>query len=360
VPGFTHNDWQQALQALPDDETRAWYQVRMGHGATGYTTADGVIIFNQGSGENGKTAVTTDGLVPALGDYASTVSTKLITSSEEHSTERAALRGQRLLIGEELTEDRELNITAIKQIADVGEITARFVHRDNFTFKTSHSIAVNTNYRARVRETDHGTWRRLKMVAFPFTFKKSHEQLEGPNDRRGDSGLKARIRANATGQHNAIVTWVVEGARRFFELGDFPAPPAAVESATRAWRREADRVQDFFDTRLMPDKSRCVWTIELMSAFNQHLEANGHRPWSKETFHPQFQAHSETARHGVVLSRPKTKPAFSQFSWSTPAAMDGERFNELPVRPEVYVGVRFRTDADDEEGAKQAPKLDGR
>lgn len=99
--------------ALPEP-TRAWFQMRVGQGITGHTTPDGVIVILQGGGENGKSAITTNGIVPALGDYAAPVSPKLIASAkDEHSTERADLRGQRFLIAEELTDDRALNVTAI-------------------------------------------------------------------------------------------------------------------------------------------------------------------------------------------------------------------------------------------------------
>lgn len=275
-PGFTHPDWQQALTALPDDETRHWYQERMGQAATGYITPDGVIVFNQGTGENGKTVITTGGVMPALGDYAAPISTKLITSTDEHSTERAQLRGQRLIIGEELTEGRALNVTAIKQIADVPEISARYVYRDNITFKTSHSPFINTNYRPRVIETDHGTWRRLLLVPFPFTFRKPHEALDAPNHRHGDPGLKLRIQNGSTGQHDAIVTWVVEGARRFFERGSFPAPPASVVAATHAWRGETDHIQAMWDERLVAAAEWCVLKEELLLVFNAGLESAGH------------------------------------------------------------------------------------
>jgi putative DNA primase/helicase len=124
-PGFTHPDWEKALQALPEAE-RSWFQSRIGQGITGHPTPDGVMPVLQGGGENGKSAVTTDGVVPALGDYASMASPKLFQASKgsEHSTERAELRGKRLLIAEELTEGRSLDITALKQIQDVGMITA--------------------------------------------------------------------------------------------------------------------------------------------------------------------------------------------------------------------------------------------
>ena len=69
-PGFTHPDWEKALQALPEPE-RKWFQVRIGQGITGHTTQDGIMPILQGAGENGKSALTTDGPVFACGDYAS-------------------------------------------------------------------------------------------------------------------------------------------------------------------------------------------------------------------------------------------------------------------------------------------------
>jgi hypothetical protein len=64
------------------------------------------------------------------------VGPKLIASAPKtsNSTERAIFAVSVFLIAEELTEDRALNVTAIKQITDVGRIRARYVFRDNFTF----------------------------------------------------------------------------------------------------------------------------------------------------------------------------------------------------------------------------------
>jgi hypothetical protein len=67
----------------------------------------------------------------------------------------------------------------------------------------------------------------------------------------GDPTLKARIKQGAGGQHDAIVTWAVEGAKRWY------ADPARsltmttkVEADTRAWRSEADRIMGFWSERL--------------------------------------------------------------------------------------------------------------
>ena len=41
-PGFTHPDWNKALEALPEPE-REWLQVRIGQGITGHPNPDGIM-----------------------------------------------------------------------------------------------------------------------------------------------------------------------------------------------------------------------------------------------------------------------------------------------------------------------------
>lgn len=338
-PEYTHPDWTMALEALPEPE-RAWLQTRIGQAITGHTTPDGVMPVLQGSGENGKSLVTTDGLVPALGDYASMASPKLFQASKgsEHSTERAELRGKRLLIAEELTEGRSIDVTALKQIQDVGIITARYIRQDNISFQTSHSLLTTTNYVPVVSETDHGTWRRLALLRFPFTFRKPGEPLESGTDRPGDPTLKDRIKRDADGQHDAIVTWAVKGAIRWNVDPDTSlAPTPTVEADTRAWRADADRILGFWDERLVADRDACILTSELLEEFNNWLRANGHNPWSKELFGPRFVQHAETVRHGVAETRPRQPKGLSRRGFG----MTGP-----PAKTRVYQGVRFQTDSD--------------
>jgi putative DNA primase/helicase len=353
-PGYTHPDWETALQALPRDSA-LWYQNRVGQGITGHTTPDGVLPILQGSGENGKSLLTTDGVLPALGDYADVASSKLITAtkSTEHSTEIADLRGKRFLIAEEMTEARALDVTAIKRIQDVGMIRARHVYKDNMTFPASHSLFATTNYVPRVDETDHGTWRRLALLKFPYTFRKPGEPYTAPNDRRGDPGLKARIRKGATGQHDAIVTWAIEGAMRVAK-GDAAAlaPPATVVADTRAWRAVADRILGYWSERLIPDPNACVLTSELLDDFNDWITQNGHQRWSKETFTPKFAGHSETTQHGVEARRQRNPQGLIRRpqppSWIGPSTSSGEP-HALQAQVSVWLGVRYRTPADQHE-----------
>lgn len=335
-PGFTHQDWVQALAGVPDD-VQPWFQRRVGQAITGHPTPDGLIVIAQGTGENGKTLVLSDGLLRAFGDYAAPASPKLL-AKDTHSTERADLRGQRLLVAEELTEDRALNVTAIKQIADVPVIKARHICRDNMTFDATHSLIITTNYVPVVAETDHGTWRRLVRLVFPFTFRKPGDRHDGAFDRLGDPGLKSRLRRGTSGQHDAAVTWAVAGAVAWFAEG-FLQLPARIVADTRAWRRQADRILGFWDELLIADDESCIPATALLTAFNDWLVAAGHREWPKELFHQRFRAHSETARHHVEERRPKALKWRISLPTSQASPVTAQR-------PDVYVGVRFRSNAD--------------
>ena len=294
LPGYEHADWEQALTAL-DAPERAWYQARVGQAVTGYPPSDGIMPVLQGPGSNGKTLLTTDGPVIAFGDYARVASPKLILSQQpgrsEHSTEMADLRGQRLLIGEELTEGRSIDVATLKRIQDVGMITARYVHKDNMTFAPSHTLLVTTNYIPVIAETDHGTWRRLALLRFRRTFRQPGEALSGKQDQYGDPELKHRIRRGDDGQHDAIVTWAVDGAIGWYARGMTDAPPTpGVRDATQAWRATADYILSFWQEVLIEDHGTpgghtpCISASHLLEVFNERQARNGHNAWSKELF----------------------------------------------------------------------------
>lgn len=353
-PGFRHPDWDKALEAL-DAPERAWFRQRVGQGITGHPPGDGIMVVLQGSGENGKTACTTDGPARALGDYASMASHKLISAATgnrgEHSTEIADLRGKRLLIGEELAEGRSIDVTALKRIQDVGQITARYVHRDNITFDASHTLLVTTNYEPVISETDHGTWRRLALLRFPYTFRRSAEQCTRPADRLADPGLKQRIKADVTRQHDAIVTWAVEGAIDWYKRDFADAPPTErVQRDTREWRSQSDLILGFWTEKLEPDHGACIQSDEMREQFIAWQTGNGHRPWSKETFGQRFAMHEETTRHGVESRRVKNPRGLVRW----PILAGAERVFQAGSQLTVWLGVRPKDQAKRGSGAEVA------
>lgn len=357
-PGFVHPDWTKALEAIPDPEVRRWLQARFGQAITGHAAPDDILPILQGGGENGKSTIVGYGLLPAFGDYASAASPKLLqaTKGSEHSTELADLRGRRLVLAEEMAEGQALNMTALKRILGTSRIKARYIRQDNIEFDATFSLFLTTNPRPIVTETDHGTWRRLALVPFPVTFVKRAADIASPMDRIGDPGLRERIKANESGQHDAVVTWAVEGARRWYAEGSKAvAVPDAVREATEKWRAEADRIFAAWREWLVRDPSTAIVKEELHRAFNVWLQANNHLPWSAETFHARFTQHTETKRARVTEAQ--RRKSTLKLSRAPRYLRDWHRLEDnIPDRPRVYLGVRFREEADDiTEGPKTGP-----
>ena len=346
----THPDWVAALDALPVD-VRDYMQVRFGQGVTGHMTPDDILPTLRGGGNNGKTTIIA-GLQRTLGEHAVTVPERvLLANPGDHPTEMMTLRGARLAVLEETPEARRLNVKRLKDVLGTTTMTARYCGKDTVEWVPTHSLFVSTNYQPRVEETDHGTWRRLAMVEFPITYRKAHEECTGPNDRREDPGLRDRVLQGVDGQHEAVLAWLVAGARRWYANGQvMPSPPATVVDRTREWRRESDLILRWYDDTLVADCRYYVAGTELYNTFVGWLTTNGNLKWTLQTFAERFGQHDEIVGHRISHVRiwsPSTDLVASRPVWVSGA---------LPERFRAWVGVRFRTLNDDQAEADDQRK----
>jgi putative DNA primase/helicase len=371
-PGYTHPDWTTALQALPTD-TEPWFQTLTGQAITGHPSPNDIAVLLRGAGENGKTVIVGYGIIRAAGSYATVAGPGLLAKVRDGaaSPDRMMLRGARFVLIEEMTEGRALDVTALKQITGVGRITTRQLYQKDVTFDETHTLFVTSNYLPVVNETDHGVWRRLLRVEFPYRFRADDEPLESALDRPGDEGLKPRMKEGADGQYDAVITWLVEGAKRWHANRAALRPPKRVRDDTFAWRANADRILGFWHDWLIAQHSNttthAVRKDDLYDAFNQWLSTNGHERWSKELFHTRFREHSVTQESNVEERRPRADSLDKMTVSDPPKELlrhDGTFLDPRPhvKRPRIYVGLRFRTEDDayiedaPEEGGPTGPK----
>lgn len=302
VKDARHPDWDQALEALPED-VRDWYQIRIGQAITGHMTSDDLVIINQGGGANGKSTVA-DALAACAGKrngYYVLVSDRALLgdASGNHPTEIMDLMGARYAVLEETPEARRLDTNRVKKLAGTPEITGRRIRQDPVVFAATHSLFINTNYKPLVDETDHGTWRRLALLRWPYTFRKPGERLQGPQDRHGDPTLRERIKSDPQALEAALA-WAAEGARRWYDMSRImPQMPERVEADTLEWRKSSDPVLSFLDERITYDLEACIAGAELRSVFNDWLKAKGAQAWGDKTFLARFEGHDAITTHSV-------------------------------------------------------------
>ena len=288
-PDFTHPQWTAALRAVPED-MHEWFRDRMGQALTGYMTPDHMMIIAHGGGSNGKSTVM-EIARRTLDGYGVLVSDRVLMSSPDaHPTELMDFKGARYALMEETPEARHLNVQRLKQTVGTPKIKARRMRMDPVEFIAQHSLFINTNYRPTVTETDHGTWRRLSLMPWPYTFRKPGQALSGPYDRPGDAALAyaagdARVRA-------AALAWMVAGAQAWYARGRMMLPtPERVEKETRDWRAETDLILGFSDDCLRFESGAFTQTQDMLKAFNDWSGERGHRPWNDRTFASRFGAH---------------------------------------------------------------------
>lgn len=283
--------WDEVLEAIPVD-AREWLQVRFGQALSGYT--EDSLVLAVGGGQNGKSAFM-KAIMRAFGEYGDMVSHRILLTgnSAQHPTELMDLRGLRLAVLEETPEEGNLDTHQLKTIIGTPKITARKMRQDSITFRTTHSLFINTNHYPLVSTTDHGTWRRLRAVLFPFRFVDG--ALERPEDRQGDPSIKTRIDTDPT-LPMAALAWVVKGALRWYDdRNALHREPVVVREASDAWRADSDVAFQFAQEHLAAQPNALVPVQYVADKFNAYLEAQGKRKWSNQTIKARLPASVQAA-----------------------------------------------------------------
>lgn len=342
-PTALHGDWQSALEAIPEG-VRDWLQTRFGQAITGHACPDDRVLIQQGGGANGKSTVLA-GIAGALGDYYLMASDRILMGGQTGgaTTDLADLRGARFVSIEETPEAGRLDTVRLKKVAGTARITARKLYQDNVSFPATHTLVVNTNYPPMVGETDEGTWRRLLLVVYPYTFTAAPV---GDLEKHGDPRLRERLAGQDQGR--AVLAWLVEGATRWYEQNrTFGPDPAEVVQDTDAWRFQTDLVGTFWSDVLEPDPDSWIYSGDLIWAFNQFLSQHGNSKLAESTFLRRFENHRATL--GALVARRRVRAGSGQtLRQSRPVSLDP--FARLHPSPQGQVwgwtGVSFRATTD--------------
>lgn len=337
-PGAEHQDWAMALECVPP-AVADWLQVRFGQALTGHMTPDDVLLLLRGGGSNGKSTVLA-AIRTALGGYATYVSDRvLLAESGAHPTELTEFRGARFALTEELPDEGRLNSKRLKDIIGTPTMTARKIRQDSITWQSTHSMFLSTNYLPKVTETDNGTWRRLALVDFPYTYVDATPSK--PQERAGDPGLRDRV-AEREEQQGAVLAWLVAGAARWYAADKrMPPQPAEVVRATRRWREQSDLILRFWSECLAPEPDHFVTSVDMLDTFNEWLMAQGHKSRSAQAFIPQFGEHEITRSHGVYFDNRKIRTGETQSCRPLPSSGLGFGASAF-MRPTLPTGKQVR------------------
>lgn len=228
--------WEDALQLFfcGDQELIEYVQMTVGVAAVGKVYVEALIIA-YGEGRNGKSTFWNT-ISRVLGTYSGAMSADSLTANCRRNVkpEIAELKGKRLIIAAELEEGTRLSTSILKQLCSTDQIRGEKKFKDPFDFTPSHTAVLYTNHLPKVSASDDGTWRRL--IVIPF-----HAKIEGSSDIKN----YADYLYNNAGP--AVMSWIIEGARKVIEREFKIEPPKVVANAIAEYRGMNDWLTHFLE-----------------------------------------------------------------------------------------------------------------
>lgn len=260
--------WMEFLRFFmdDDDELVSYLARAVGYSLTGYVDKD-AMFFCYGKGANGKSTFT-GALKMLAGDYMTTVSIEALLAKQSDNNfdyKKAEMEGRRIVVTDEIPEDKVLNEAAVKALVGGDEISARRPYEKPYNFTPTHKLWLIGNHKPDVKGTDHGIWRRIHLI--PWTVTMPVEQ------RRPRHEILAEFQEELPG----ILNWAIRGYIDMVDNGGLN-PPAAVRDATEEYQEQSDHFGTFLAERVEMDAAGEVQAGRLLKAYLAWCEDGGERP----------------------------------------------------------------------------------
>ena len=265
TPGTEGADlWRGFLDTIccGDNELADYLQAVAGMAALGKVFTETLLIAT-GDGGNGKSTFFNT-LARVLGDYSTSVRPALLmTGNQNNGAELAALRGVRLALAAETEEGQRLDVATVKALCSTDRVAANPKYKAPFSFTPSHTLVLYTNFLPRVGSSDRGTWSRLTVLPFNAHLR----------DTAGERKDFAEILFNRAG--GAVLSWMIEGARRFIANGYKLTPPAVVREALAEYRKSCDWLGAFIEEDCELGESYAVGSTDLYQRYTAFCQVSG-------------------------------------------------------------------------------------
>lgn len=264
--------WERFLQEIfdGDNELIQFVQTAVGYSLTG-STKEQKLFMLYGTGRNGK-SVFMNTIAALMGTYAmETPPETLMRShdrSERPSNDVARLAGARLVATNETEEGQFLAESKVKAMTGDDVMIARFLHKEFFEFRPQFKLWIRTNHKPRIKGSDEGIWRRIRLVPFGVQI--------APN--KVDPDLGDKLKAELPG----ILNWAIEGCFAWQQIG--LQTPAKVADATEDYRSSQDLLGAFLNESCVVDPRRqagIVKLADLYAAYKEWCDDAGERAMSK-------------------------------------------------------------------------------
>jgi putative DNA primase/helicase len=245
--------WDRAVaEIFKEDRTLIKYFDRyVGYSLTGDCREES-LAFCWGNGANGKGTLMNT-LSWVLNDYADDLPFSAFEIQYAGiPNDIAKIVGKRFITASETCGTQRLNEARVKALTGRDPITARFLHKEFFTFQPVAKFWLATNQKPDVLDDSDGFWRRIHLIPFTASFVNSPDRTLKDRLRDELPGILARA-------VRGCIAWQSEGLNA----------PDSVKAATRAYRADSSPFLRFLDIWCVVGEGKHATSGELFDAFRK-------------------------------------------------------------------------------------------
>lgn len=263
--------WEAFLAQIMDGDAAlvAYLQRVLGYVLTA-STEEHCLFFLYGYGANGKSTFLNIvlALLGALGTQAASETLMDKRSGGGTSSDLARLRGKRFVAMSESDDGRHLNEAQVKSLTGGDMVVARELYQSVIHFNPTHKLFLASNHMPVIKSTDHGIWRRIRLIPFKVTIK---AEDRNPN-------LEKELREELPG----ILNWALTGCLEWQHSG-MPLPKA-VQEATNEYKSEMDIVGAWISENCVVSPCYYITAGDAYKSFKSWCEENYNISFSKSRF----------------------------------------------------------------------------
>lgn len=324
------------IESIHPDE-REYMQLIAGQSLIGEQPVQQACFFLHGSGSNGKSTFI-DLMLRTSGSYGKLQPPNIFMP--DNGKENYAFSGfesLRTAIVEELPDAKHLNTGALKRLVGTSKINAREIYGKHREFENKSTIFVSCNRLPMVSETDDGTWRRLVIFTFPYSYKKNKADISHENDRLGDPRvLFAASKKVSTAE--AFLAWRLRGAVKWANNNKLEYQiPKNISASILEWNENNDLILAWFNEELMPCDNTYTLFSDLFESYNSFLSMRGQSKISMRYFSEVLKTHSVFKKYNLKYFQ-RTRPG-KELGLSRAAGLPTDN---PPDRPSFVTGIAFR------------------
>lgn len=275
-----------------DKDKATYIQTWLGYSMVGENTQEKFNICYGQTTRNGKSTLL--GTIEyLLGDYGTSINPESLAHKKDSDGSRpspdiARLHGIRFLQCSEPPRNMLLNVALVKKLTGGDRTTARYLHKDEFTFYPVFKMFMNTNYLPIVADNTLFSSGRVNVIEFNRHFE-PYEQ---------DTRLKQKL--ISADNLSGIANWMIEGLKMYRQQREIILIPESVQRATEEYKEKSDKIKSFLADRMIPAPQECTSVKVAYEEYSEWCKENGFGTENKRNFMDDLRSKGLLSASGTI------------------------------------------------------------